>query len=37
MLVGRAAFKLAPYFGWVKLVFYDWKKPVEERGFCDEN
>jgi len=37
MLVGKAAFKLAPYLGWVKLVFYDWKKPSEERGFCHEN
>jgi len=37
MLVGRAAFKLAPYLGWVKLVFYDWKKPQEERGLCHEN
>ena len=37
MLVGKAAFKLAPYFGWVKLIFYDWQKPREERGLCHEN
>lgn len=37
MLVGKAVLKLAPYFGWIKLVFYDWQKPLEERGFCDEN
>lgn len=36
ILVGKAVVKLAPYFGWVKLVFYDWQKPAEERGFCQE-
>lgn len=36
MLVGKAVAKIAPYFGWAKLIFYDWQKPVEERGFCDE-
>ena len=36
ILVGKAVVKLAPYFGWVKLVFYDWQKLVEERGFCQE-
>ena len=37
MLVGKAALKVAPYFGWIKLVFYNWQKPASERGFCDEN
>ncbi len=37
MIVGKAAGRVAPYLGWVKLIFYDWKKPTEERGFCDEN
>jgi len=37
LLVGKAVFKLAPYLGWGKLVFYDWKKPSSERGFCIEN
>jgi len=37
MLVGRASFKIAPYFGWVKLIFYDWRKPIGERGLCHEN
>ena len=37
MLVGKASFKLAPYLGWVKLVFYDWQKPASERGVCVEN
>lgn len=35
-LVGKAVIKMAPYFGWVKLVFYDWQKPVSERGLCEE-
>ncbi|KKK58370.1 hypothetical protein LCGC14_3045140, partial [marine sediment metagenome] len=35
-LVGKALVKLAPYFGWVKLVFFEWKKPLSERGFCNE-
>ncbi len=36
-LIGKASFKLAPYAGWVKLVFFDWQKPASERGFCGEN
>ena len=36
-LVGKASFKLAPYAGWIKLVFFDWKKSQTERGFCVEN
>ncbi|MDP3986814.1 MAG: signal peptidase I [Nanoarchaeota archaeon] len=36
-LVGKAAFKVAPHLGWVKLLFYEWKRPISERGFCDEN
>lgn len=35
-LIGKAVMKVAPYFGWVKLVFYDWQKPESERGFCEE-
>jgi signal peptidase I len=37
MLVGKATIKMAPYLGWIKLVIYDWQKPVSERGFCEEN
>ena len=33
-VVGRAVLKLAPYLGWGKLIFYDWRKPETERGFC---
>lgn len=36
-LIGKARFVVAPYLGWVKLIFYDWQKPQEERGFCSEN
>lgn len=36
-LVGKAIFKPAPYLGWTKLIFYEHLKPVNERGFCDEN
>ena len=35
-LVGKAVIKVAPYFGWVKLVFYVWQRP-SEKGFCNEN
>jgi len=37
LLIGKASFKIAPYFGWVKLIFYDWAKSASERGFCEEN
>ena len=36
-LVGKAVFRLVPYAGWAKLIFYDWKNPEELRGFCNEN
>lgn len=35
-LVGKASLKLAPYFGWMKLIFYEWRKPLSEKGFCSE-
>lgn len=35
-LVGKAFLKIAPYIGWVKLVFYEWQKPASERGLCSE-
>jgi hypothetical protein len=25
-----------PYIGWVKLIFFDFMKPADERGFCKE-
>ena len=36
-LVGKAVFKIAPYLGWGKLIFYDWRKPEVEQGLCHEN
>ncbi len=36
MLVGKAVVKIVPYFGWAKLIFYEWQKPLEERGLCNE-
>lgn len=23
-----------PYLGWIKLAFFDWQKPQDQRGFC---
>jgi len=36
-IVGKANFKLLPFIGWVKLIFYDWQNPPEERWLCSEN
>ncbi|MBI4116765.1 signal peptidase I [Candidatus Pacearchaeota archaeon] len=36
-IVGRPVLKLAPYLGWIKLVFFENSKPGYERGFCREN
>ena len=36
-IVGKAAFRLAPSLGWIKLIFFEGSKPVSERGFCKEN
>lgn len=33
-LIGKAVFKLAPYLGWGKLIFFEKLKPVPERGLC---
>jgi len=35
-LVGKASFRLAPFLGWVKLMFYDGNNLPSERGFCEE-
>ncbi len=35
-LIGKAYFRLAPYLGWVKLIFYEPFRPEYEKGFCDE-
>jgi len=36
-LVGKAVFKIAPFIGWTKLIFFEHLKPVNERGLCEEN
>ncbi len=35
-LVGKAVFRIAPYLGWVKLIFFEGQKPISERGLCRE-
>ena len=32
-ILGKAVFKV-PVIGWIKLIFFDWKKPIDQRGFC---
>lgn len=36
-ILGKPVIKLAPYLGWIKLVFFERAKSPSERGFCDEN
>jgi|SRR3989344_4900020 len=36
-IVGKAVFKIAPYLGWVKLIFFEYKQPASNKGFCEEN
>jgi signal peptidase I len=36
-LVGKATLRLAPLIGWGKLIFFEGRKPQNERGFCTEN
>ena len=36
-LIGKAVLRLVPYAGWGKLVFFEFQKPKNERGFCSEN
>jgi len=35
-IMGKSVFKLAPYLGWGKLIFFEYKKNPSERGFCNE-
>ncbi len=35
-LVGKAVFKIAPYAGWGKLIFFELQRTPSERGFCRE-
>jgi len=36
-IVGRAVFRITPYIGWAKLIFFEGSKPEYERGACSEN
>lgn len=36
-LVGKAVFRIVPYAGWAKLVFFEHLRPEQDRGFCEEN
>jgi len=36
-LIGKAVFKVVPYLGWGKLIFFEFQKPESERGFCKAN
>jgi hypothetical protein len=35
-VVGKAVARIAPYIGWGKLIFYEYKRPITDRGFCEE-
>lgn len=35
-IVGKAVFRIAPYIGWGKLIFYEYKRPINDRGTCIE-
>ncbi len=36
-LVGKAIVKIAPYAGWLKLIFYEGTRTASERGFCSRS
>jgi len=36
-IVGRAVFRVVPYLGWAKLVFFEASRTGSEKGFCHEN
>lgn len=35
-LIGKASFRISPWFGWAKLIFYEPMRQEAERGFCEE-
>jgi signal peptidase I len=37
MVLGKASARLLPYAGWIKLIFYEPRKPFFERGLCNAN
>jgi len=36
-LIGKATFRITPYLGWGKLIFFEHLKLKSERGICKEN
>ncbi|MBU2104777.1 MAG: signal peptidase I [Nanoarchaeota archaeon] len=36
-IIGKSVFKIAPYLGWGKLIFFEHLRPASERGLCEEN
>lgn len=36
-LVGKAVFRITPFLGWAKLIFFEGMRTESERGFCEEN
>ncbi len=36
-IVGKAQFRIVPYLGWGKLIFFEHLRPPSERGICYEN
>ena len=35
-IIGRAVFRVVPFIGWGKLIFFEHLKPSEEKGICHE-
>ena len=35
-IVGKAFFRIVPYAGWIKLIFFEPFRPESEKGFCSE-
>ena len=33
-IIGKAVFKILPYVGWVKLIFFEGSKSSSEKGLC---
>lgn len=36
-IIGKAQANVLPYFGWIKLIFFEPLKDPSQRGFCEEN
>lgn len=36
-IIGKASANIAPYFGWIKLIFFEKSRNPSERGFCNAN